>query len=145
MAAADSAAHLPRSLARSRARADPHTQFLFRYASDTSRKVKGVPLDVENYVVSIALDAEDDHGEVLPFAFKLTSVYKTYLMSCSTEEERDKWVSEIAGARERAIKLRLGHAAASSWEQVTNKQGERLVDIKIKQDKVERDFNCQPY
>jgi hypothetical protein len=107
--------------------------------------VKGVPLDVENYVVSIALDAEDDHGEVLPFAFKLTSVYKTYLMSCSTEEERDKWVSVIAGARERAIKVRLGHAAASSWEQVTNKQGDRLVDIKIKQDKAERELNCQPY
>lgn len=104
-----------------------------------------MPLDVENYIVSLAHDAEDEHGEVLPFAFKLTSVYKTYLFACSTEDERDKWVSEIAGARERAIKVRLGHATAASWEQATNKQGERLVDIKSKQDKAEREFNCQPY
>ncbi len=122
-------------------------QYLFRYSKNTSKKVKGVPLDIELYTVSAVTDADDEVGVLIPFAFKLTSMYKTYHFSCSTQEDRDSWITDISRARERAIKVRLGHVPQEAWEKHVNSAGNKLVELKAKQHNAEllTERNAVPY
>mmetsp|Transcript_22386 Transcript_22386/g.43887 ORF Transcript_22386/g.43887 Transcript_22386/m.43887 type:complete len:174 (+) Transcript_22386:126-647(+) len=101
-------------------------KFLYRFASENHKRPKGVPLDLEDFTVELADYEVDDDGEVLPFAFRLISVRKTYLFSAGSAGEREQWIGGISAARQRAIKQRLGHENVEPWEQRNNSLGQAL-------------------
>lgn len=113
-------------------------RYLFRFAGPKSKKAKGVALDVLNFNVHAVDDEQDDRGEILPFAFKLVSLRKTYLFAVESESQRAMIVLKIQEAKERAIKQNLGHASMHNWEREVNREGERLERIKDLQEDMEQ-------
>eukprot|EP00514_Thraustochytrium_sp_LLF1b_P005082 CAMPEP_0184508826 /NCGR_PEP_ID=MMETSP0198_2-20121128/962_1 /TAXON_ID=1112570 /ORGANISM="Thraustochytrium sp., Strain LLF1b" /LENGTH=173 /DNA_ID=CAMNT_0026898625 /DNA_START=187 /DNA_END=708 /DNA_ORIENTATION=+ len=120
-------------------------KYLFRHATASSKKIKGVPLDLESFTISTEDEEYDDLGQIIPFAFKLSSIGKEYLFAVPTAAERLDWINAMTAAKERAIKQRLGHAETPSWEKSTNRLGEKLVQQKSRAEEVEASLkNGQP-
>jgi len=113
-------------------------KYLFRFASEHSRKAKGVPLDLEMFTLRISDEKEDSEGKILPFAFILESIPKIYVFSAETAAEREEWCEAVAAAKQLAVKQRLGHAPIESWEKQTNVIGEKLVHEKERREELER-------
>ncbi|GBG25412.1 Sesquipedalian-1 [Hondaea fermentalgiana] len=122
-------------------------KYMYRFKSENHKRVKGVPLDLEEFQLEVADYEVDDDGEVLPFAFKLSSVRKVYLFAASSARERQAWLQALAAARSHAIKQRLGHAERQAWETRNNnlgaslqRQHDRMRDLQRQEDQARLAF-----
>mmetsp|Transcript_16061 Transcript_16061/g.18174 ORF Transcript_16061/g.18174 Transcript_16061/m.18174 type:complete len:181 (+) Transcript_16061:231-773(+) len=106
-------------------------KYLFRFTKENEERLKGTPIPLEAISATAVNEQYDEEGEIVPYAFRVSTIRKTYVFAVSTVEERDQWVREIQRAKNMAIKKNLGHAKVSSWEKRSNIVGKKLYDQAI--------------
>jgi len=120
-------------------------KYLFRYASESSRKSKGVPIDIENCKIEIVDKTEDDLGEILQYAFAVSSLSKSVLVSVDNCDERDRWVHSLNEAKQRAIKQRLGHVEIDDWEKQVDEIGTKCISQKQRAEQMRTTQEYTPF
>ena len=116
--------------------------FLFRF-SDINGKTKGVPVpmhDAHIGTVQYASDMGVDDSESSTL-IRVSTIRKDYTLRASTRGKRDEWIAAMRNAKNRAIKVGLGHAKPSRAERRARKVGSTLFNLGLKNDRKRHEFN----
>lgn len=101
--------------------------YLFRFASPTSKAAKGVPIAIQTSTIKALTHQGSQGGELFPRTFQISTITKEYLFAAETTDERDDWVRRLLRAKGMVIKQSLGHAPVASSDKSANKTGSYLV------------------
>ena len=101
--------------------------FLFRYASRSGSKPKGVPVPVIDAYFEANIDGASDEDGTAVFIVK--TIRKVYVYRVASQALADEWVDRLNAAKQHAIKVHMGHATDEHGE--LSAIGLRLYDAKV--------------
>ena len=105
--------------------------FLYRYASNRSKKPKGVPLMVSSITLDLPTMVDKQEGHFL----EVSDFRKEVLLKFATRKELVDWSQALAQAKTRAIRQRKGHVAVDRFMQAANAAGNRLYEQHIQRER----------
>lgn len=97
--------------------------YLYRFISDDSNKIKGIPIPLDSVVSIKKLDDS--------LTFQLSTFRKQYLFKAESEEECDEWIRVIKDRKYHAIREALGHEPIAADVLALNKKALIIVTKKI--------------
>ncbi len=107
--------------------------YLFRFASNTrTARPKGVPEPLSDAYIDAAQSLDDggaDAGEadnVGDLLIHISTIRKEYLLKAGSLERRNEWIRRLRRAKERSIKVSLGHATQSAADKAARRHGQEL-------------------
>lgn len=99
--------------------------FLYRYSSEHSDSVKGVPIPIDGVTVKSL-------GEC---SFEVATIRKTYTIKVSSADEVAQWVDAIRQRKLAAIKESMGHAHVDPSIKRINRVAAFLFDRRLQGDR----------
>ena len=100
---------------------------MFRFTNESHSKPKGRPVSLLD--ADITLASRDDGVCCL----KISSVRKTQVIRCPTEEVRNQWLASLRAAKQHAIKVKLGHAQETRSDLAARELGSAIITRKDKE------------
>lgn len=101
--------------------------YLYRFSSEESESVKGVPIPIDGVAVKTLGNC----------SIEVSTIRKTYILKLASEDEAAQWVDAIKQRKLAAIKENMGHAYVDPSIQRINNISSKLFDKRLQYD---RDF-----
>lgn len=110
--------------------------YLFRFPSQESNaRPKGVPIPIgDAHFDSVSMGDGDMDDVNLETLIRVSTIRKEYLLRAPTVEKRNEWIRALRRAKERTIKVALGHAPESRAAAFARETGDRLFNDGIKRE-----------
>ena len=99
--------------------------YLFRFSSEQSDSIKGVPLPLDCITASYIGDG----------VFQVSMIRKIYLMRCENEKEAIEWVNSINLRKLEAIKEGMGHSPLDASTRRINKLADYIFNTRLQADR----------
>lgn len=107
--------------------------YLYRYASNKSKKPKGVPLMLSATTVAVVDVVDKKNG----FFLEIGDYRKEITVRCKTAAERQIWVQRLRDARMRIIREQKGHASVDKMTRAANRAGSKMYDDRVNMERKE--------
>lgn len=108
-----------------------HFIFIIEYNDRENSIINEIPVDLTFYNFKATEDIYSSLGVPYDYAIGktticLSSIKCDLIFRCKNQDERDRWIIEIARMKDKAIKVRLGHQTYSVDEKEANSYGKSL-------------------